>query len=195
MIQSRDHRTGQVLYILNPGDYYATNNRCLMGTVTGSCVIVCLHDYLRRIGGMCFLVIPGAIGTEGIFRDEIAAQGITQLEYLLGEIVKLGGDRKNLNAKIFGAANFAKNYSGQVISMGLLRFIDEYFRYEKIPVQVDDLGGNYRRKVFFSPTDGKAYRKVLNNNAESSEFIKMETEYIDRVFKSKDQYGNVFLFE
>lgn len=196
MIKMKDKNSGRDLFILYPGDYFATKDYCFIGSVTGSCVIVCLHDYLRKIGGMSFLVVPGALGTEGIYRDQIAAHGVTQMEYLLGEIVKRGGDRKNIIAKIFGAANCAEiRLDTQYIGMGLLRFIDEYFKSEKIPVQVDDLGGTMRRKIYFSPTDGKAYRKFLRNNEESSEFIKMEIEFIDRVFRNKNSYGDVILFE
>jgi chemotaxis protein CheD len=195
MIKSRDPKSDKTIYILYPGEYFASKEKCLIGTVTGSCVIVCLHDKLKRLGGMCFLVVPGALGTEGIFNDDIAAQGVTQLEYLLGELVKLGGDRRNLTAKIFGAATFSKNYGKDIITMGLLKFIDQYFKYEKIPVYSDDLGGTYRRKIYFSPTDGKVFRKILINNNESSEFIKMEYEYINSVFNKKEKYGKVILFE
>ena len=42
---------------------------------------------------------------------------------------------------------------------------------------------------------GKVYRKLLANNSESSEFIKMEQEYIRQVFRDKEKYGRVILFE
>ncbi|MBN1531982.1 MAG: chemoreceptor glutamine deamidase CheD [Spirochaetes bacterium] len=196
MIKTKDMKTGRDLFILYPGDYYASAIQCFIGSVTGSCVIVCLYDTIRRIGGMGFLIVPGAIGTEGIYRDQIAAQGINQMELLLGELVKLGADRKNLTAKIFGAATFRESrLSREFISTSQLRFIDQYFKSEKIPVYVDDLGGDYRRKIYFSPTDGKVYRKVLSNNDESSEFIKMELEFINRIFRNKDTFGDVILFE
>ena len=195
MIKTLDKKSGRELFILYPGDYFATDAKCFLGSVVGSCVVVCLHDQIKKIGGMNFLVIPGSIGTKEIYSDRIAAHGIAQMEYLLGEIVKLGGDRKNLIAKIFGAASGSET-SGtkEFISINLLRFINEYFKSEKIPVHVDDLGGFYRRKVYFSPTDGGAYLKKLSNNIESSEFIKMEKEFIDNAFKNKDQYGKVVLF-
>ena len=51
---------------------------------------------------MGHFIIPGMIGTEGIISSEIAEHGVVNLEYIMGEIVKLGGDRKDLRAKLFG---------------------------------------------------------------------------------------------
>lgn len=196
MIKSKDKKFGKDLYILYPGDYYATKEDCILGTVAGSCMVVCLYDRLRKIGGMCHFIIPGAIGTEGIFRNDIAMHGITSMEYIMGEIVKMGGDRIDLEAKIFGSA-FIKGSNPHIegLSFSILKFIDQYFRNEQIPVVNDDLGGNYRRKIFFHPVNGKVHRKPLLNNAENSEFIEMEKEYIENAFRNKDKFGKVVIFE
>ena len=195
MIKSRDRRTGCALYILYSGDYFATNEECVLGTVTGSCVVVCLYDTLRGIGGMGYLIIPGAMGTEGIYRDRIAVHGVTQMEHIIGEIVKLGGDRNFLKAKIFGASYNSDPSGVKELSFEVIRFIHEYFSGERIPVVSDDLGGNFRRKIYFYPGSGRAFRKLLVNNEEHSEFIRMEREYIEGVFNNRERYGKVILFE
>ena len=196
MIKSTSKQFGKVLYILYPGDYFATRDDCILGTVTGSCVAVCLYDSVRRIGGMGHFIVPGAVGTEGIYRDQIASHGITSMEYIIGEIVKLGGDRKYLRAKIFGASYLQDDESKiHGVSLGTMRFMHEYFTVEKIPVEVDDLGGNARRKLYFIPTTGRVFRKVLRHNEESSEFVRLEREYIERAFEKRGTYGKVILFE
>lgn len=184
------------MYILYPGDYFATEEDCVLGTVTGSCVAVCLYDSVRRIGGMGHFIVPGAMGTEGIYRDQIASHGVTSMEYITGEIVKLGGDRKYLRAKIFGAS-YLQDYESKIhgVSLGTMRFMHEYFTLEKIPVEVDDLGGNARRKLYFIPTTGRVFRKVLRHNEGTSEFIRLECEYIQRSFEERGTYGKVILFE
>lgn len=195
MIKSWDRRTGSTLYILYSGDYYATRENCVLGTVTGSCVIVCLYDPLRGIGGMGHLIIPGAMGTEGIYRDAIAGHGVTQMEHIIGEMVKLGGDRKYFKAKVFGASYNHDHSRTRGLSFEVIRFIHEYFSGEQIPVVSDDLGGNSRRKIYFYPGSGRVFRKLLANNEEHSEFITMEREYIEGVFNNKKRYGKVILFE
>jgi chemotaxis protein CheD len=196
MIKSRDRRSGSTLYILYSGDYYATRENCVLGTVTGSCVVVCLYDPLRGTGGMGHLIIPGAMGTEGIYRDKIAVHGVTQMEHIIGEMIKLGGDRRFLKAKIFGASYNNDPYSRATgLSFEVIKFIHEYFSGEGIPVVSDDLGGDHRRKIYFYPSSGRVFRKFLVNNEEHSEFIRMEKEYIDGVFNNRERYGKVILFE
>ena len=196
MIKSESNRFGKTLYILYPGDYFAINENCILGTVTGAGVVVCLYDPDKRLGGMGHFVVPGTIGTDGIYADDIARQGIQSMELLMGEIVKLGGDRRYLRAKLFGAG-----YITSVIEdMGGLRksnirFLHEYFTLERILVEKEDLGGDFRRKIFFSPLKGTAYRRFQRRNEDSSEFKKLEKEYIDNVFRNRDRTGKVILFE
>ena len=195
MIVSRDNRLGKPLHILMPGDYHAVNTDCIMVTVTGACVCVGLFDDGRRIGGMGNFIVPGMIGTEGIHADQIAAHGITQMEYLIGEIVKLKGDRKYLKAKLFGAS--ANGFNGgkmEEIVESNIRFLREYFSCEKITVAREDLGGRLRRKILFEPLTGSAFRRYQMRNEDSSEFLKLEREYIDTVFRNKPKFGKVMLF-
>lgn len=196
MIKTKHRKTGKTLYLLYPGEHFATREDCVIGTITGSCVAVCLYDTLRQIGGMGHFIVPGTIGTEAIYKNDMAYHGINSMELIIGEIVKQGGDRKNLRAKIFGAA-FINDIETRLhgVSLNVMKFLHEYFTLEKIPVESDDLSGNHRRKIYFYPTTGKAFRKLLNNNNDSSEFIKLEREYIDSAFMNKNTFGKVVLFE
>ncbi len=196
MIKSQTGKYGETLYILYPGDFYASNNSCILGTIIGTSVLVCLYDTSRQIGGMCHFIVPGAIGTEGIFADQIAVHGIQSLEMLLGEIVKLGGDRRYLKAKLFGAGYLQESVNNMGgLAESNIKFLHEYFKLENIKVESEDLGGNYRRKIYFYPIKGTVFRKPQRRNEDASEFRKMETEYIDRVFRDKGKYGNVILFD
>ncbi len=196
MIKSDSSKFGKPLYILYPGDYFATKDDCILGTVTSSCVVVCLYDPGRLIGGMGHFIVPGAIGTSGIISDEIARIGISSMEFLMGEIVKLGGDRKYLRAKIFGAGySDEQKKSADEMATSNIRFIHEYFLLENIPVERNDLGGDFRRRIYFSNRDGVVYRQILKNNEESSEFIKLEQEYIDVQFRNKKITGRILIFE
>jgi chemotaxis protein CheD len=196
MIRNDNNMFGMPMYILSPGDYFATKDECVLGTVIGSCVVVCLYDEIKKIGGMGHFIVPGAIGTEGIIASDIAQHGVVSLEYLLGELIKIGGDRKCMKAKIFGAGYLSKNVyiTGNVINSNIM-FIHEYFSMEKIVVERNDLGGDFRRKIYFYPMTGKIFRKILQNNEESSEFVEMEKEYIDFAFRNREKHGRVILFE
>lgn len=193
MIKSDVNKFNQPMYILFPGDYFATRENCIVGTVTGACVAVCFFDARRKIGGMGHFIVPGSMGTEGIVSDEIARKGIVSMEYLMGEIVKLGGDRKDLICKVFGAGYNEKNDAA--VSGSNIRFIQEYFSLEKITVERSDLGGSFRRRIYFSISDGTVYRQILKNNESASEFVQLEREYIDTEFRNRKRTGRILLFE
>ena len=195
MIRSEANRFGKTLFILYPGDYFATVDDCLLATVTGSCVAVCLYDTARKIGGVGHFILPGAMGTESLVADEVAKQGITSMEHLIGEMVKLGGTRKSLRATLYGAGNFNQSSAPGITSNGNIQFLHEYFQFEKIDVSREDLGGNLRRKIFFCPRTGASFRKFLKNNHDHSEFMKLESEYINKMFINKENYGKVILFD
>jgi chemotaxis protein CheD len=196
MIRTETSRFGKPMCILYPGEYFATKEECILGTVTGATVSVCLYDSTRRIGGMGHFIVPGMIGTEGIVADQIAAHGVLSMEYLMGEIVKLGGDRKYLKAKLFGAGSTSMRVPQKdSVIQSNIKFLKEYFSLEKIEVQSEELGGQDRRKIYFFPTTGQAYRRFQRRNEDSSEFLKLEQEYIDTTFRDKVRYGKVYLFE
>ena len=114
----------------------------------------------------------------------------------MAEIVKMGGDRKYLKDKIFGAGyQNSSVIDFKDLSDSNIRFIHEYFTIEQIKVERSDLGGDFRRKIYFSLKEGKVYRQILRNNEDSSEFIKLEKEYIDSQFRNKKRAGKVVIFE
>lgn len=194
MIKIESSRYGMPLYVIYPGEHFFTSERCVLNTITGSCLVVCLYDKERRMGGIGHFIVPGTIGTEGIYADEIAEHGIYNIELIVAEYVKKGGDRRCLKAKIFGSGYIAGSTLGGVVKSNIW-FIHEYLKKESILIESDDLGGNYRRYIIFEPFSGKVYRKILKNNDENSEFIKLEKEYIDLSFRKKDIKTNYVLFE
>ncbi len=196
MIKSTNSEYGKPMCLLYPGEYYVTGGDIAIATVSALCLVVCLYDARRMIGGMGHFILPGVIGTGGIEKSDIAAYGVTQLEYLFGEFVKLGGDRRDVVAKVFGTASVSSvGKINENILRSNLYFIHEFFTGEKIIVENLDISTTIRRKIVFFPKSGKCYRKVLKNNVKNSEIIKLENEYIDVAFKKKDEKTRVILFD
>ena len=118
------------------------------------------------------------------------------MEYLIGEMVKLGSNRKHMVSKIFGAAFLSdESTSTHKLAEDNLEFVSKYFHAEKIRLVNSDLGGEFRRKLYFSPLDGKVWRKKLINNEEVSEFAILEEEYVRKEFRERDRKGSIFLFD
>jgi chemotaxis protein CheD len=182
------------LHVLKPGEYYATSSDKIVGTVTGSSVVVCLYDREKKIGGMCHFIIPGTIGTKGLVADEIARFGVSNMEFLLGELVKLGVDRKDLRAKVYGSGQMGSGDQRITdILKGNIQFIEQYFKMENIVIEDEDLGGAVRKKIIFQPNTGTVRKEAIETE-DAALFIRLEAEYIESVFKNKDKTGDVVLF-
>lgn len=194
MIKTDNYREGLPLYVIYPGEHFFTDQRCYFNTVSGSCLVICLYDPDLKIGGMGHFIVPGTLGTEGIYADEIAEHGIYNIELLVANFVKRGVDRRSLKAKIFGAGYVAGGAVSGVVNSNI-RFIHEYLQREAIELMAEDLGGNFRRYLLFKPHTGEAFRKTLINNDSNSEFVKLEKEYIDSAFRNKEIKTNYLLFE
>jgi chemotaxis protein CheD len=145
------------------GDYVACREPAVISTLLGSCVAVCLFDPVSRIGGMNHILLPGRAVCQP--HNEVTRYGVNAMEHLINRIMKLGGDRHRLKAKVFGGANvlpvIRKSYrTGDENA----RFTIHFLEMEKIPVTAKDLGGIHSRKIFFETDTGDVYLKRVGNH-------------------------------
>jgi len=150
------------MVIIQPGEYYVTKEDEVIATVLGSCISVCIKDELHNIGGMNHFMLPGDFRVEDVFNSNSARYGMYAMEMILGDLLKLGGDRQKLTAKVFGG--------GHVLNMANVRnsvpasniqFVKAYLSMEGIQVLKSDVGGYHGRKVLYLPALGKVYVKHL----------------------------------
>ena len=124
-------------------------------TILGSCVAVCMFDADAMVGGMNHFLLPGVVDDN--MRD--MKYGVYSMELLINGLLKLGADRFNLKAKIFGGSTI--NNSSQQIGLKNQAFTREFLRNESIPVLVENMGGNYARKLQFTPSTGKVRHLLI----------------------------------
>ena len=89
------------------------------------------------------------------------------MEILINEILKNGGVRENIEVKIFGGGRVLKNSESMDIGNLNVQFVKDYLRTENLTIQAEDLGGEYSRKLHYSPRTGRIKMKKiisLNNN-------------------------------
>ncbi len=187
MIRVFDATIKKQVQILVPGEYHAASDT-ILSTIVGSCFVVCLYDPLKKISGMGHCLLP-VLSSLHMKKEDIYSYNINFMEHVIGQMVKLGSDRKNFIVKVFGGAGALYNQKYTT------DFITEYCANEEMSLEAIDIGGNYRRKIYFFCNTGKVHRYLVESNDSISEFIKMEKEFIDKVLADKVQYGNVILFE
>ncbi len=166
------------MIVIQPGEYYVTMQDEVIATVLGSCISVCIRDDRRRIGGMNHFMLPGDFRLEDVFNSQSARYGMYAMEMILGDMIKLGTDRKNLTAKVFGGGHVLDSVPAtkNAVPQANIRFVKAFLNMEGIKVVSSDVGGVHGRKVLFLPSTGKVYVKRLVPE-DDSQLAKREQRY------------------
>jgi chemotaxis protein CheD len=118
--------------------------------------------------------------------------GTYAMEILINQLQKLGAERRNLEAKVFGGASVIKHMTETNIGERNAEFVLDFLKTEKISVIAKDLLDIYPRKVYYFPQTGKVLVKKLRNM--HNDTIEMrELEYNSRLKVAKVE-GEIELF-
>ena len=180
-----------------PGEFYMTSENVAIATTLGSCVSACIWDGKGRIGGMNHFMLPLTEkeahevdwGNRGLASDA-TRYGNFAMEHLINMILKNGGRRANLRAKVFGGGKVLKQMSD--VGQKNIDFVLHYLETENIKVESSDLGSYYPRKVLFEPHSGRAFVKTIDN-LHNDTIVRREKDYRSSIDKT-DVDGDVELF-
>ncbi|MEM9902316.1 MAG: chemotaxis protein CheD [Pseudomonadota bacterium] len=144
--------------IVAQGEYHvASGPGVVLTTILGSCVAACLWDEATGIGGMNHIVLPDATDHD-MMR---ASVGVNAMELLINGIIREGGERSRLRAKLFGGARMIAGLSNVGARNGA--FAQDFLEAEGIPCVSASLGGVCGRRVQFWPATGRARQKLLQD--------------------------------
>jgi chemotaxis protein CheD len=147
-----------------PGQYYVTKRNEMIVTTLGSCVSACIRDPEIGLGGMNHFMLPSKSShhrnqsTEDPW-NTAARYGNLAMELLINTIMRNGGERKNLEVKLFGGAKILTHMNN--IGCFNVDFIRKYIKTEGLLVLAEDLGGLCPREIRYFPATGKAQLKRL----------------------------------
>jgi chemotaxis protein CheD len=170
---------------LLPGEFYVCQHDRLLVTVLGSCVAACIRDYANGVGGMNHFMLPeGAADPVGM----PARYGVYAMEVLINQVLKTGGRRDRLEAKVFGGGNVLRGFSGNTVGNRNSAFVQEFLTKESIRVVAQDLLDVYPRKVYFFPATGRALvKKLLRLHNET--LLERERDYNARISGAGEAAG------
>jgi chemotaxis protein CheD len=192
-----DKQRDMVVAKILPGEFYMTVDPLAIATTLGSCISACIWDSRNNIGGMNHFMLPitdkEAHEVNWGQREKTAdatRYGNYAMEHLINAILKSGGRRANLRAKLFGGAKVLNKTTdvGQKNS----DFAFAYLAQEEIYIESSDVGDIYPRKVIFEPASGKAFVKKLAN-LHNDTIARRETDYSSKIMK-EDVSGEIELF-
>lgn len=133
----------------------AADEDAMITTILGSCVSACLWDPIAGVGGMNHILLPHETGVNG---DAIGSR-VNAMELLINAIIKKGGMKQRLEAKVFGGGKMISRFSDVGMKNG--EFVVSFLESEGILCQSQSLGGDQARRIQFWPYSGRARQKLL----------------------------------
>ncbi|AZN35607.1 chemoreceptor glutamine deamidase CheD [Iodobacter ciconiae] len=177
---------------LLPGEYYVTGRNMLLVTVLGSCVAACIRDRRTGIGGMNHFMLPEAADEATAMAGLATRYGTYAMEMLINQIMKMGGSKSSLEAKVFGGGNVLRGFTVSNIGQKNVDFVRSFLDLERIPVVSEDLLDIFPRKVYFFPQTGRVLVKKLKA-VHNNTIVEREKDYSSRLQYAK-QGGDIDLF-
>jgi chemotaxis protein CheD len=161
IVENATHRPGKKVHVIQ-GEHHVTGDPDVMlTTILGSCVAVCLRDTQTGVGGMNHFLLPDG-KAEGL--DEGRRYGAYAMELLINEILRSGGRRERMEAKVFGGARMFGGLSD--VGASNVAFAEKFLRDEGIPVVARSLGGTEARRVQYWPGTGRAQQRTVTDTNE-----------------------------
>ena len=169
-----------------PGEFFVSDENMLIVTTLGSCIVACLWDRERRIGGMNHFMLPEGQGDSGRY-------GSYAMELLINQLMKRGASRTSLEAKVFGGGSVIATMTSLNVGERNTQFVFDYLRTERIPVVSKDVLDTCPRKVCMMPASGTVLMKRLApNNADA--LVAQERAAAEKAAPQATAGGSVDLF-
>jgi len=153
------------------GEFAVTDDpHVCMSSVLGSCVATVLWDPVARVGGMNHILLPGVSDYSEVHLETLLAQSaspmansqrVHAMEVLINAVLKAGGARSRLQAKVFGGAGVVPGLSN--VGQQNISFVDQFLATEGIVVMARSVGGNLGRRLEAWPTSGRARQKLVSD--------------------------------
>ena len=180
---------------LLPGEYYVTRSDEGIYTTLGSCISACIRDRVTGVGGMNHFMLPASVSADrdswrSTSLSEATRYGNFAMEHLINDILKNGGQKKNLEVKIFGGGRIMSNMTD--VGMRNITFVYDYLKTEDLTVVSEDVGDVYPRMVVYFPLTGKVRVKRLRS-LHTNTIAAQEVQYLESI-KKKSMSGDVEIF-
>ncbi|WP_096084886.1 chemoreceptor glutamine deamidase CheD [Agaribacterium haliotis] len=179
-----------------PGECYVSDKGEMIVTVLGSCVAACVRDKRLGIGGMNHFMLPVQHSDRAIERPSLVnsalCYGNWAMEFLINEIMKLGGTRSHMEVKIFGGGKVLSGMNNIDIGARNVGFVLEYLEREGLRIDAQDVGSDCPRKVLYFPDTGAVKLKRLRVRANDT-VERREKAYMESMMEKKSS-SDVELF-
>lgn len=117
----------------------------------GSCVIVCLYDPVKKVGGMAHIMLSKSPTNAEHDDTEPAKYADRGIKRLLAEMIQRGAAEERIESRIAGGAEMFQSFSGNLSGIGQQNSdaVRSALRDAHIPIRSADIGGSVGRSVRF----------------------------------------------
>ena len=111
---------------------------------------------------------------------------------LINDILKRGGQKSRMEAKVFGGANVIDVSAKDTVGIRNAQFVKDYLRSEGIRLAASDTGGDRARRVYFFPSSGRV--SVLRLPASETRTMRRTETQLERKVQQAPRGGGLELF-
>jgi chemotaxis protein CheD len=146
---------------VNQGEHFASGDpQVCLTAILGSCVAICLHDPIAKVGGMNHFLLPECPDAA---HDVNGRYGAYLAELLINDVMALGGLKSRLEAKVFGGGKMFKGLRD--VGASNAEFAEKFLSDESIEIVGGSTQGLQARRVEFCPSTGRAFQKFVAQSA------------------------------
>ncbi len=155
---SQEPPDGSTRFLL-PGEMEVCTAPTKLTAVIGSCVVLCLWEGHKKIGGMNHFLLPdGPVDAANKFRYANNANVA-----LLERIIRAGANIAFVVAKVYGGSTAHVRAGKEENSLGNRNVcaVLDFLRSTGIPLEHKDVGGRHGRKILFDTATGRVTAEPL----------------------------------
>jgi len=139
---------------IHVGEIFVGAKPTEISTVLGSCIAVCIYDKVEMIGGMNHYLVP--LWNENGLQSP--KYGNISIPRLIENMLNLGCQKHNLEAKVFGGGNVIEvSQEDMMIGRKNILIAKELLREYNIKITAQDVGGTRGRKILMRTDTGKIF--------------------------------------
>lgn len=144
--------------VVGIGEAKISRNGVLKTIGLGSCLGIAIYEMKLKAGALAHAMLPKSNGLKSAKYVDSA------IEISVEALENLGGDRRNMVAKIAGGAQIFKHLTLENLKIGdrNLEVARESLKELGIRIISEDTGGNVGRTLYFFVEDGRVLLKYSN---------------------------------
>lgn len=189
-----NHQFNRPEKYIGPGDYYSTTDDIIISTILGSCISVALFDARHFVGGLNHFMLPFPKRSELEPYSANSKYGVNAMELLINDILKKGGEKRALRAKVFGGSTVLDLEREATINIPKMNidFVFNFLETERVPVDSYSVGGALPRKILFFPREQRVLMKFSKASIVGLE--RREAQYSHKLLEATENAGKPILF-